>query len=445
MQYFKPIARYLVAGLGLMLALPALAVGTAAGTSVTNSVTLDYQVIGVDQPQQVDTVAFVVDRKLAVQVQTQDADWISAPINQEFAGLSGVPALNYLLTNLSNAPVDVVLGVVSRGAVDIGGSFSPPIVQDTGVDGVLVAIDTNGNNVYDATDTVLSQAGGVFSLPTTLSSDPAVNSLPILVVADISASAADGDYEAFSLVAGVASAPGVAYGRDDNGEIAPGSGQAPVDQADDPTLEQNVFADFLASPDPINFGFDFFAGVSTGAPDAEFDGQSSDTSGYVVNGVDLQIAKYVEVIYDPVNQNKYAIDGVTLTGSQPKAIPGAVIMYVIGVANQDTVFDADNLAVADDVQVGPVLLGDNSAASDDVYYPASVAVDYPNATSETFALPAPNSGSPLDLDEVTIVDCAGTDLSGPYGADPAEVAANLGTCAADSSGYFVYFVTVDAG
>ncbi len=453
MQYFTRLSRLLLAGVGLTLALPAFAAGTDAGLLVTNSVTLDYQVNGGDQPQQTDSIDFTVDLRLDVLVGAVDADWISATIGQEVTGvppLTGVPALNFLVTNNSNADVDVVLGVVERGAVDITGFTNDPGATSTGVDSVIVAIDDGSATYEEGVDTVLTPTAGVYSLPATLAQD---DSVTILVVADIAAGAANGDYEAFSLVAGAASAPGVAYERDESGGTAPGStlpAQNLANVIDGPA--QAVFADFQATFDPENFGFNFVLGSSSGAVDALYDGQSSDTSGYVITGVDVLVAKYAEVIFDPVSGNKYT--GGAPNGAEPKAIPGAVIMYVVGVTNQDTAFSADNINVVDDIPdgAGPVeLVDEGNLSGSPIDLPTLVTVDFdtnnPGTITEDFGL-----GVVTDQSVITSSSCAAVPVvstvafDAALGTDPTtnpEVVVDLGTCDADSEGFIVYFVTVE--
>jgi hypothetical protein len=457
MHYFTRLTRLLVAGLGLTLALPALAVGTDAGLLITNDVTLNYQVNGGVQPEQSDSVTFVVDRKLELLVAAADADWVSVPINQEFTDtppLSSVPALNFLVSNLSNADVDVVFGVVAQGAVAITGFTNDPSATDTGVDGVLVAIDSNGNNVYDeGVDAVLTPTGDTYSLPAALSRDPASNAVSILVVADIAATAVNGDYEAFSLVAGVASAPGDPYERDDSGNLVPGTALAATNNADDPALEQAVFADFFASVDPENIGYDFVGDAPTGSVDEIYDGQSSDTSGYAITGVDVLIAKYAEVIYDPISENKYSAAGAP-TGEEPKAIPGAVIMYVIGVTNLDTAFDAEGISIVDNVPdgAGPVeLVDEGNQTGATVNVPSQVTVDFdltnPGTTTEDFDLSAVSDQSVITSSSCGAVPVVGTtNFVAAVGPDPTtdpEVVVDLGTCAFGNAGFIVYFVTVE--
>lgn len=456
MQYFTRLSRLLLAGVGLTLALPAFAAGTDAGLLVTNSVTLDYQVNGGAQPQQSDSVDFTVDLKLDVLVTTQDADWVSATIGQEVSGspaLSGVPALNFLVSNNSNADVDVVLGVVEQGDVDITGFTNDPGSTSTGADGFIVAVSQDGNATYDqGVDTVLTVNGsGSYSLPATLAQD---DNVTILVVADVAAGAVSGDYEAFSLIAGVASAPGTAYERDESGHLSPGTLLAPQNLAnvlDGPA--QAVFADFQAVFDPENIGFNFVAGSSSGAVDALYDGQSSDTSGYVITGVDVLVAKYAEVLWDPVSGNKYTGAGA-LSGEEPKAIPGAVIMYVVGVTNRDTAFGADEINIVDDIPdgAGPVeLVDEGNLSGAPVNLPSLVTVDFddanPGTILEDFSL-----GAVADQSVITTSSCAAVPVvstvafDAAVGTDPTtnpEVVVDLGTCDSNSEGFIVYFVTVE--
>jgi hypothetical protein len=455
MQYFTRLTRLLVAGLGLILALPALAAGTDAGLSVINAVTLDYQVNGGDQPQLTDSVEFVVDRKLDIQVLTQDADWISAPINQAVTGtpaLTGVPALNFLVSNLSNADVDVVLGVAEQGGIAITGFTNDPGATTTATDSFIVAIPGDGNATYDeGTDVVLTANGaGYYNLPATLAQD---DDIIVMVVADIAAAASNGDYEAFSLIAGAATGVDTPYQRDESGNLAPGTALAPTNNVDDLASEQAVFGDFAAVFDPENVGYDFVSGGSSLAVDGNYDGQSSDTSGYSITGVDVLVAKYAEVIYDPISDNKYSGAGAP-TGALPKAIPGAVIMYVVGVTNRDTAFGADEINIVDDIPdgAGPVeLVDEGNQTGTAVNLPSLVTVDFdpgnPGTITEDFALSGVADQSVITTSSCAVVPVIGTTaFNAAVGPDPTtapEVAVAIGTCASATAGFIVYFVTVE--
>ena len=92
MQYFIRYGRYLLAGLGLACALPALAAGTNAGVSVDNAVTLNYSVNGGAQPTQTDTVSFVVDRKLDLLATSEAAPTNEAIRDAILAAIAGEPS-----------------------------------------------------------------------------------------------------------------------------------------------------------------------------------------------------------------------------------------------------------------------------------------------------------------------------------------------------------------
>jgi hypothetical protein len=264
-------------------------------------------------------------------------------------------------------------------------------------------------------------------------------SVDIMIVAAVPDTATADQYNTFTLVAAVADGSGP-IARDDSGHISPGSGATADDIPNDLDTEESVFAD-IASGNSEDVGFDFFVPTgSTGSPDVDYDGQGSDSNGFIVTGVDLLVAKYAEVIYDPVSGNAYTAAGAA-TGAQPKAIPGAVIMYVIGVANQDPDFTAENITITDDVTVGPVVLGNDTGAT--VYNPVSVTVDLnpasPGTNTQLYTLPAA-----LDIDQVYTEDCGGLGVNSAFGADPAEVAPAAFQCGPSSTGFVVYFVTVEA-
>ena len=69
MTKFQWLATVGLVGLGLTAAAsPALAAGTAAGSSITNNVTVNYQVGGIAQTATSATNTFTVDRKINVTV-----------------------------------------------------------------------------------------------------------------------------------------------------------------------------------------------------------------------------------------------------------------------------------------------------------------------------------------------------------------------------------------
>ncbi len=461
MQYFNRTGQALAVCLGLLLTLPAFAEGTDSGTSVINSVTLSYQVNGGDLTA-TDSVEFLVDTKLQLDVTTGDSDWVTVTTGQEYTpGLSGVPAINFQVTNLSNAPTFAVVAVVDQDLTPVN-LFSPPGggASSFDEDSFIVAIDDGAgdpnNRRYDTDDTVLTvNASGFYDLGS-LAEDATVN---VMVVLDVPDSAAAGEYATYTLVAAVADGLETPIETDQSNNVAAGSTASGVNDANQLDDVERVFTD-VASGNAEDEGFDFFVagGIGgTGAQDEDNDGQTADSSGFVVRGVDLQVGKYAEVIYDPVSENKYLADGsLDPLLNEPKAIPGSVLMYVVGVSNEDAVFVADSIGVVDDIPdnaVGlfePVDEGNQSGST--VNHPASVTVDVdPTAAvnNKIFTLPAV-----LDLDQIYAEDCDGTGAVTSFSGDT-EVGPDTDTalpevditmtaaCDPSDTAFVVYFVTVE--
>src|SRR6186713_550227 len=89
--------------LALLGAQPAFAAGTTAGSTITNNVTVNYQVGGVGQTASTASNTFTVDRKINVTVADVNALTTTVSPGQ----LAAVTA--YTVTNLSNAPLDFAL------------------------------------------------------------------------------------------------------------------------------------------------------------------------------------------------------------------------------------------------------------------------------------------------------------------------------------------------
>lgn len=450
-----PAAVVALALLAVLAAPQALAAGTTAGTPVTNSVSLDYTVNGGAQPTLTDDITFLVDRRLALDVTTADADYVTVTIGQSYAGGGGVPALNYTLLNSSNEATDVVVGVMDQSGTLISDFSSSPGGSGFSAASLIVAVDDGttdpDNRRYDSDDTVLTpNASGIYEL--NLAEDETIN---LMVVIDVPAAgvAAD-DFATYTLVAAAASAPGVAYDADDSGNLAPNSGAAANDEADVLGSVQTVFAD-TGSSETEDRQFDFFAATPAGiagSTDAESDGQNADTSGFVIGTAGLLLAKHVEVIYDPLNGNRYDGTGALATPAvNPKAIPGAVLMYVIGIANDDSLFTADGVAVLDDLPdngTDPEPVDEGNPLGSAVNVPVAATVEFgaaPGDDPRVFDL-----SSVSDLDSIHLVPCSGATTDLPFsgasvGPDTAvnEVDVGIGACGPSEQAHVVYFVTVE--
>src|SRR5215218_8055833 len=97
---------------------PASAAGTAAGTTVTNNVTLDYKIGGIDQNQVTASDSFTVDRKVNLTV--SEVGTTSTTVTP---GQTGAVTA-FTVTNSSNAPLDFALAgtQLSGGTAAHGGT-----------------------------------------------------------------------------------------------------------------------------------------------------------------------------------------------------------------------------------------------------------------------------------------------------------------------------------
>lgn len=452
MQYIRRFGRAMAIAAGLFLGvagtMPAFAVGTTVGTPVINDVTLDYEVNTVAQQTTAQT-QFNVDEKLAINLATADSDWVTAVAGQVVAGNDGTPSMNFTLTNLSNTDVHVVIAVIDRGnSVPVTG-FTPQVGSALTATSVSVAEDTNGNQAFDTTDRVLpvtTTGGGGFAFGTLVE-----NAAPAELVVSANLAGAAGDHASFTVVAALSTGPlpaDAVMTVDDSGNFAPwlGSGSNAVN-----TLlgVETVFADLdAASAEPEDIRFDFSTDASIAGADGDFNAQSSDTSGLVV-GATMSIAKYVEVLYDPISGNRY-LGGAAV--ADPKAIPGAVMMYVVGLVNDSAALTAEDVDVSDDIPDGsgsPELVDEGDQAN------PSTAIEVPASVSFTVGSTAmvPDLTSVANLDEIYVSDCTGSGTSNGYngagvvvgGDDTAalEFTHTVGDCDAGDTAYLVYFVTVN--
>ena len=268
---------------------PARAAGTASGTTINNSATVDYDVLAVAQTTVNSNVAsFLVDNKIDLTVATTDGAAVSVVPGQT----DGV--LTYSVTNTGNTVQDYSLTAAAAAGVIFG------VTDNFNPDNVEVYVDGNANDTYESgsdTATYIDE----------LAADATIT---VFIVSDFALSQADGDAALYDLVAqtavgGTASSQGADITTDDSAA------------ADIPGTVQRVFAD----------------GAGTG--DAANDGQHSSRDAYEVVTATIAAVKSAAVISDPING-----------GSNPKAIPGATIRYTITVTNSGSE-DADAVVTVD--------------------------------------------------------------------------------------------------
>jgi len=272
-----------------LAASPASAAGTASGTTVTNNVSLDYQVGGVAQTQVTASDSFTVDRKVNLTVAEVGSVTTSVSPGQ----LAAVTA--FTVTNSSNAALDLSLAATQLS----GGTAAHGGTDNFDATNVRVFVDTNSNGAYDAgTDTQVAYLDQV----------AADASRTVFVVVDIPLSRATGDVAGVRLTAVAAEA------------TAAGSLGAVVTQ----TSGANT-----AGVDTV------FADAATDGNVAR-DGAHFDEDDYTILAAALTAAKSSRVISDPFNGS-----------TNPKMIPGAVVEYCVAVANAAGSATATNISISD--------------------------------------------------------------------------------------------------
>ena len=243
-----------------MSSAPAMAAGTAAGTSITNNVSVSFNVNGVAQNAQTASNSFTVDQRVNVTVNA-----ITTPVSVSPNQTNRVLAFD--VTNLSNSTTDLALTTALRSGTAAN------------ISNIRIFRDTNGNRQLDATEL---SAGAI----TYLDEVAADATVAVLVVSDISINAVNGDNFDVALTA-----------------AAHGAGTAN-------TLGSRLLATSGANTAGIDTVLFDGAGVSDAANDGAFSAQGR----YTVSGAVLTLAKTSRVVSDPVNGtiNPKAIPGATV-------------------------------------------------------------------------------------------------------------------------------------
>lgn len=267
---------------------------TAAGSTITNKVTVNYQVNGVDQTAKSDSNSIIVDRKVSLLVSEVGAETTTVTPGQKEA------VTTFKLTNNSNATLDFDLTAaqLSGGTAAHGGTDSFNVTN------LKIYVD-NGDGSYRTGDTLLTTP-----YIDELAGDGA--SRTIFVVANVPVEMTNGQIAGVTLTA--TAREGGQAGSE--GAVLTETQGANTEQMD------TVFAD---DHGPV-------------PGDSDRDGKSSDDDDYTVKAAMLAVAKTSLIIWDPINQ-----------ATNPKAIPGARIQYCIRVSNEAGGADAENVAIADDL------------------------------------------------------------------------------------------------
>lgn len=270
---------------------PAFAAGTTSGTTITNTVALDYQVGGVAQTQVTATDTFTVDRKVVLSVSE-----VGSATTQVSPGQASA-VTTFLVTNSSNATIDVGLALTQPS----GGTAAHGGTDNFDVTAVKLYVDANANGTFEvASDTLV----------TYLDQLGADASKTVFVVASVPLGRATGDVAGVKLTGTAAEA------------TAAGSLGATI-TASSGANAQNSVDTVLADSNVAN-------------GNTAYDGMDFASDDYTVLTATLSVTKTSRVVSDPVN-------GAT----NPKAIPGATVEYCIAVANASGSATATNLSVSD--------------------------------------------------------------------------------------------------
>lgn len=306
-----------VAALG---ANPAFAadLGTDAGTSIKNDVSVAYSVGGTIQTAATDSDTFVVDRKVNLVIAKSDA------VNTSVAPNALQQAVTYTVSNQTNDTIDVLLSSEQLGT------------DNFDVIGTVTYYLDNGTTagVFDAGDTLITYIDN-------LAEDTSVT---VHAVANIPAGVATGNTSDIILTGQAAAHGGIGLPLTGIGILGTAYADNSAD-VDDASTVQNVFADA--------------AGPGTG--DGAADGYHSAADTYEVAAADITVTKTSKVLWDPIN-------GTT----KPKAIPGAILEYCIAVANASGGAEATGVAISDTLPAN--LLYYSSLATGPATVPAVIGV-----------------------------------------------------------------------
>ena len=248
---------------------------TAAGSQITNSVTMDYQVGGVPQTQMTASDSFTVDRKVNLTLTE-----VGTATTQVSPG-QGAAVTTFRLSNLSNATLDFALGFTQQS----GGAGAHSNTDTFDATNLGVFVDVNANGVYD---------GGTDVQIAFLDEIAADATRTLFVLADIPQGRATNEVAVVTLTA---------TGHEGGGGGALGAPLAQTTTANTGGMD-TVFADG--------------AGASDGSRDASFSAKDD----YTVFAAALSLLKTSRVVSDPFNGT-----------SAPKMIPGSTVEYCIAVRN----------------------------------------------------------------------------------------------------------------
>jgi uncharacterized repeat protein (TIGR01451 family) len=292
----KPLATVSSIAISAFAASSAYAAGTASGSIISNTATVNYSVGGVGQAPVSNTpTTFTVDRKVVFRVDE------TAPVATTTVAPGQLAAVTtFTVSNTSNATMDFGLSFVQP----VGGTAAHGGTDNFDATGVSIFADTNLNGTYEAgTDLAITFLDEVF----------ADTSRTVFVVANIPAGRVTGDVAGVTLTAQAR----------DGGVVGGAAGN-------------------IATTSPTNN----IAGVDTVLADTAYDALNTAVDGlgvarddYTVSTAAITLAKVVTGVSD----------GFGGVGANAKMIPGATIQYCIIAANAAGGATATGVTITDPV------------------------------------------------------------------------------------------------
>lgn len=389
----KHYLKYMSLGAALMggFAGNALAL-TKAGDTVANTAVLEYSNGTTDytlesSPDGNSTTGtgngtstdFVVDRRLDVEV-VASAGSVSVTAGTDDN------IMQFEVTNNGNDTHGVELTLVKDTVnfTEAAGTEPNNGADNADMASVELCVDGNDNDTIDVgecsvttTSTIASMDYSSIPTPTLVPLSP--SSVTVWVRADAPGTLADGDRAVYSLVA---------QPRDGTGVVT-----SDTTTNDDTTVE-NVFAEGIG---------DIHADGTT--PDADHDGQHSDSTVFIVAAPDLTVTKTSETVWDEFSCTESApgadstadVTPALCAAGNPRAIPGSYTRYTIKVENAgtgNTSFDiSDTVDTDTQIQTGSVVVenGEGTAVT-----PTASSVSATAIALDGIAIPAANASDATD-------------------------------------------------
>lgn len=290
MKRTRLTALLLAGALVALSPLSVLAAGTPVCLPITNTATINYEVGGVGQAP-IDGVAvpFNVASKVNLTVVTTNAS----------PGVSVVPGtgtlqayLTFTVKNDGNTVQDYSLSAITKGAATYTVWAANDSVDNFNATGVSVFVESDATVGYQAaqdTATYIDELApdGTKTVYIVATGAPA-----------IALALSNGDKAVYALLAKTAQGGSAATeGAETTTALTAGACSAPI-----------VLADTAAG---------------NGPEDGALDGDDSAYSVFVVSSADITINKVATTLWDPINYN----------GVNKKAIPGAIVQYVVTIEN----------------------------------------------------------------------------------------------------------------